>query len=240
MVEIQREVAHSEVDADLKARYASILTYMQDCSFVHLLSQDMLLPHMEEHGVGMFLTNRQFNLYKIPVFRQKLVIRTWVYELNRFLGYRNTLVYDRDTMEVLAASYAGGAFVNMHTGLPTQMPEEPIKKVLIEDKFDGMKYLPRKVRIPDIPGEEKAPIPVYRSYTDSYRHTNNAQYIRMIMDCLDEEYYPEVLRAEYRVPSREGDVLYPTIYRCDENKINAVMRNQKGEVCVSCEMLLKA
>lgn len=238
MVEIQRQVAHSEVNADFKAKYASIITYMQDCSFVHLLGQDGMMHELDKRGMGMFLTCRQCNLYKIPVFEQDIVVRTWVYSLNRFIGYRNTVVYDKASMEVLAASYAGGAFVDLASGLPAHIPDEAINDVLIEKKFDGMEYLPRKVAIPDFDGDGKAPFTIYRSHIDSYGHTNNAQYIRMVTDCLDEEVYPKIMRAEYKIPAKSGDKIYPTVYKKQADKTTVVLRNGKGDVCLSCELTM--
>lgn len=237
MVEIEKQVAHSEVNSDFKAKYASIITYMQDCSFVHLLGQNGLMHELNDKGIGMFLTNRQCELYKIPVFEQNLIVRTWVYELNRFLGYRNTLVYDKSTMEVMAASFACGAFVNLQSGMTTHVSDDAIKNILIENKYDGMKYLPRKVVIPKIDGESKPAFQIYRSHLDSYMHTNNAQYIRMVTDCLDEECYPKTLRAEYKTPSRLGDIIHPTVYKISDEKTNVVLRNDHGDVCLSCELI---
>lgn len=237
MVEIEKQVAQSEVNGDFKAKYASIITYMQDCSFVHLLGQNGLMHEMNDKGMGMFLTSRQCNLYKIPVFEQDLIVRTWVYELNRFMGYRNTLIYDKKTMEVMAASFASGAFVDLKSGSAAHISEEAIKNVLIENKFDGMEYLPRKVAIPKTNGENKPAFPIYRSHLDSYMHTNNAQYIRMVTDCLDEECYPKILRAEYKTPTRLGDIIHPTVYKISDKKTNVVLKNDHGDVCLSCELL---
>lgn len=44
------------------------------------------------------------------------------------------------------------------------------------------------------------------------RHVNNANYIRMAMELLPEDFEVRGLRVEYRIPAKLGDTLTPTVY----------------------------
>lgn len=235
MVQIDKLVSQSEVGGDLRMKYWEIIRCMQDCSFVHLSSQHPLDDEFRERNMGMFLTSRQCTLFKAPVFNQRIIIRTWVYELNTVMGYRNTVVYDRDSEEVLAASMASGAFVDMSSGMPAHISEQSLAAILIEDKMEGLQYMSRKVPAPKTGGIPQEPIKIRQSDTDTNRHANNAQYIRMICDCFEGEIYPSFMRAEYKTPCKLGDIITPTIYP-GPDKTNIVLRNERGDVCLSAEL----
>ena len=64
-------------------------------------------------------------------------------------------------------------------------------------------------------GEMLAPIKVLRADIDYNKHLNNANYIRMAMELLPEDFEVKGLRVEYRVPAKLGDLLIPTIYQID-------------------------
>ena len=54
------------------------------------------------------------------------------------------------------------------------------------------------IRVPDI---------------DYNKHLNNANYVRMAMELLPEDFVVSGLRVEYRVAAKLGDCLTPTIYK---------------------------
>ena len=62
-------------------------------------------------------------------------------------------------------------------------------------------------------GEEQHPIKVLRADIDYNKHLNNANYVRMAMELLPENFVVNGLRVEYRVAAKLGDCLIPTIYK---------------------------
>lgn len=68
-------------------------------------------------------------------------------------------------------------------------------------------------------GETLDPIKVLRADIDYNKHLNNANYIRMAMELLPEDFVVKGLRVEYRVAAKLGDMLIPTIYDIEGGKI---------------------
>ena len=64
-------------------------------------------------------------------------------------------------------------------------------------------------------GEVLEPIKVLRADIDYNKHVNNANYVRMAMELLPEDYVVSGLRVEYRVAAKLGEMLVPTIYKND-------------------------
>lgn len=47
------------------------------------------------------------------------------------------------------------------------------------------------------------------------RHMNNANYVRVAMELLPDDFLVKGLRVEYRIAAKLGDVLTPTIFHID-------------------------
>ncbi|MBO6033054.1 MAG: hypothetical protein J6Q22_16585, partial [Prevotella sp.] len=67
--------------------------------------------------------------------------------------------------------------------------------------------------LPKTEGEVLEPIKVLRADIDYNKHLNNANYVRMAMELLPEDFEVRGLRVEYRVAAKLGDCLTPTIYK---------------------------
>ena len=52
-----------------------------------------------------------------------------------------------------------------------------------------------------------------RADIDYNKHMNNANYVRMAMELLPENFVISGLRVEYRVAAKLGDMLKPTIFK---------------------------
>ena len=78
-----------------------------------------------------------------------------------------------------------------------------------------MNYKDRRIILPKDGGEVLEPIKVLRADIDYNKHLNNANYVRMAMELLPEDFVVTGLRVEYRVAAKLGEFLTPTIYRHD-------------------------
>jgi acyl-ACP thioesterase len=79
---------------------------------------------------------------------------------------------------------------------------------------------------------------VLRADIDYNRHLNNANYIRMAMELLPENFEVRGLRVEYRVPARLSDLLSPTLFVIDDDTI-IVSLDRGEEVCAIMEFSKK-
>ena len=62
-----------------------------------------------------------------------------------------------------------------------------------------MNYKDRRIILPKTEGEVLHPIKVLRADIDYNKHLNNANYVRMAMELLPENFVVNGLRVEYRV-----------------------------------------
>ena len=77
----------------------------------------------------------------------------------------------------------------------------------------SLNYKDRRIILPKDGGEVLEPIKVLRADIDYNKHLNNANYVRMAMELLPEDFVVSGLRVEYRVAAQLSDCLTPTIYK---------------------------
>ncbi len=144
MYEMKTIIGTSQIDKDGLLKTSSIFDIMQDCSFFQLESENELTNYFNENNVSMFLISRQVDIYKLPKYSEKIITRTYVYECNEVYGYRNTVIYDENNIE-LVVCYAIGGFVDLTNSNLVRIPKSIIDGVKFDKKIE-MNYLPRKIK----------------------------------------------------------------------------------------------
>lgn len=203
MYEMKAIVGTSQIDKDGLLKTSSIFDLMQDCSFFQLDADVELTKYFNENNVSMFLVSRQVDIYKLPKYSDKVIVRTYVYECNEAYGYRNTVIYDENYNE-LVICYAIGGFVDLSNGNLIRVPSEFINNIKFDEKQE-MNYLPRKIKVDNNALKEVDRFKVKKYFIDDNNHVNNARYIDMAIDYVD-DYYKRI-RIEYRVPAELGDTI---------------------------------
>ncbi len=61
-----------------------------------------------------------------------------------------------------------------------------------------------------------------RADIDYNQHVNNANYIRIAMELLPEEFSIREMRVEYRIAAKLGDTLQPTVFHHNDSFIVAL------------------
>ena len=228
MYSFDSRIRYSEVDEEQKLRLVSLLDYFQDCSTFQADDLDISMDYLKTMDLAWVLNCWQIDVERYPREGEKVTIATNPYKCQSFLGYRNYAMFDAAGNRIAVANTIW-TMLNMVTGKPADIPEKVIKAYEVSEKLD-MDYLPRKVKVAaglvPLVGD---PLPVRRSDIDFNRHVNNAQYIRMVIDCLPQDLHDAVmpasrLRVEYARPAHLGDVMVPHIYKLPEG--GAVVRLQ--------------
>ena len=109
-------------------------------------------------------------------------------------------------------TWSMGAFVDKVAGKLKRVDDATIQSMTLEPQLE-MNYKDRRIILPKTEGEVLHPIKVLRADIDYNKHLNNANYVRMAMELLPENFVVNGLRVEYRVAAKLGDCLTPTIFK---------------------------
>ena len=210
MYSLQYQVTTSTCDSEGRLKLFSALQMMQDCSEMWIDSEPGVRTYFAEQNMAQLLASRQVEVVRVPRFKEKLTVITSVYRMKPMFGFRNTFIYDAEGQPCYR-TWSMGAFVDKSNGRLKRVDEATIASMTLEPQLE-MTYADRRIILPKEAGLVQAPIRVMRADIDYNRHVNNANYIRMAMELLPEDFEVRGLRVEYRVAAKLGDVLTPTVY----------------------------
>ena len=176
-------------------------------------SEPDVKQYFTEQNMAQLLATRQVEILRVPKFKESLTVTTSVYGMKPMFGFRNTFIYDSEGKPCYR-TWSMGAFVDKTAGKLKRVDDATIASMTLEPQLE-MNYKDRRIMLPKEGGETLDPIKVLRADIDYNKHVNNANYVRMAMELLPENFKVQGLRVEYRVAAKLGDVLIPTIYKIE-------------------------
>ena len=231
MYSLKYKVTTSACDSEGRLKLYSALQMMQDCSEMWIDSEPGVKRYFTEQNMTQLLATRQVEVIRVPQYKEELTVTSSVYGMKPMFGFRNTFIYDA-AGQPCYKTWSMGAFVDKSNGKLKRVDDATIASMTLEPQLE-MNYRDRRIILPKTEGEAMAPVRVLRADIDYNRHVNNANYVRMAMELLPDDFIVSGLRVEYRVAAKLGDVLVPTVYRTDGAFI--VSLSTGGEVCAITE-----
>ena len=233
MYSLNYKVTTSTCDSQGRLKLYSALQMMQDCSEMWIDSEPAVKEYFERHNMTQLLASRQV---EVPQYKESLTVTTTVYGIKPMFGFRNTFIFDAEGQPCYR-TWSMGAFVDKTTGKLARMDQTSMDSLTMTPQQE-MNYKDRRIILPKDGATTLEPIRVLRADIDYNRHLNNANYIRMAMELLPEDFEVRGLRVEYRVPARLGDLLSPTLFVIDDDTI-IVSLDRGEEVCAIMEFSKK-
>lgn len=225
MYSYNSRVRYSEVDVNRELTVTGIINYLQDCSTFQSEDLNLGLDYLEEHHRAWWLSSWQILIGRRPVFGEEIVISTWPYDFKGMYGYRNFTIQDKEGGYLVRANSVW-FFFDTAAGRPVKVREEDIRGYGTgNEKKLEMEYAPRRIALPEA-YEEGKPIAVAVHHIDTNHHVNNAMYVEIAREALDEEIQIRELRVEYKKAAVLGNLIIPRISRqgdeatvalCDES-----------------------
>ena len=213
MYSLNYKVTTSTCDSEGRLKLYSALQMMQDCSEMWIDSEPVVKQYFAEQNMAQLLAFRQVEIIRVPVYKEELTVTTSVYGMKPMFGFRNTFICDAQGKPCYK-TWSMGAFVDLANGKLKRVDDATIASMTLEPELE-MNYRDRRIILPKQGGETLEPIKVLRADIDYNKHMNNANYVRMAMELLPDDFEVKGLRVEYRVAAKLGDTLIPTIYRTD-------------------------
>ena len=213
MYSLNYKVTTSTCDSEGRLKLYSALQMMQDCSEMWIDSEPGVKQYFAEQNMAQLLASRQVEVIRVPEYKEELTVTTSVYGMKPMFWFRNTFIYDA-AGKPCYRTWSMGAFVDKSNGKLKRVDDETIASMTLEPQLE-MEYKDRRIILPKEGGTTLDPIRVLRADIDYNKHLNNANYIRMAMELLPEDFEVKGLRVEYRVAAKLGDQLIPAIYTID-------------------------
>ena len=76
--------------ADRRLKLVSAIDIMQDCSLLWMKSEPVVESYFKENNIVLLLASRQLDVFRIPVYGEKLRVSTGIFDIRSFQGFRNS------------------------------------------------------------------------------------------------------------------------------------------------------
>lgn len=229
MYSYNTRISYSQSDERLQLTIPALLDYFQDAAIFEAEAGSINMEYLEQRHLAWLLGSWQIVIERRPRLNEEVVVTTMPYDFRGFIGYRNfTLTTVEGELLVKAASI--WTLVDIMKVKPARLTPEVLAGYEISPKLD-MEYAPRRI---DLVGEGTAqePFIIRKNQIDSNHHVNNAQYVSLAMEYLEDASKVKQVRAEYKKPAYLHDTLIPIIYQ-QENKLQVQLTNPQQEtLCI--------
>ena len=220
MYSLKYKVTTSTCDSEGRLKLYSALQMMQDCSEMWIDSEPGVKEYFVAQNMAQLLASRQVEIIRVPEYKEELTVTTSVYGMKPMFGFRNTYIYDAEGKPCYK-TWSMGAFVDKANGKLKRVDDATIASMTLEPQLE-MNYGDRRIILPRDGGEAQEPYKLLRADIDYNKHMNNANYVRIAMELLPEDFEVKCLRVEYRVAAKLGDVLVPVVYKVEGRFIVAI------------------
>lgn len=226
MYSFNSKVRYSEIDSEGKLTLYAILNYLQDASTFHSEALHLGIEYLKEKQLAWVLSYWQVDVLRYPEMGEEIVIGTFPYEFKGFIGYRNFVIKDsKDNVLVMANSI--WTLMDIQKGRPAKPTPEMLTGYVLEPKL-SMEYLERKIIVPSVEESKMEKLTIRKHNIDTNQHVNNAQYVLIAMDYLNEQDEVIRLQAEYKKSALLGDVIVPSVRKTKESTMVS-LNNEDGE-----------
>ena len=220
MYSLDYKVTVSMCDADGRLKLFSALQMMQDCSELWKTSEPEYDRFFTENGMAQLLASRQVQVVRVPQYKENLTVTTSVFDISPMFGFRNTFIYD-EQMRPCYKSWSMGAFVKLDSGKLNKISDELVTSFNREPKLE-MNYADRRIIVPKISPATTVSYVVQRNDIDYNRHMNNANYIRLALEALPDDFEVRNMRVEFKKPAKLSDELILEVVNQSDDTIFVV------------------
>ena len=209
MYSFSSTVRYSECDEHAQLGIVALINYLQDCSTFHTESLGLGISHMAEHHFAWLLAAWQIEIDALPRFCDPITVSTWCYDMKRTYALRNFQISAPDGTPYVRADSMWFTF-DTADERPIRIPESEAPYLSDEPRLD-MPPTKRKLSV-EGPYRAALPLQVSEQHLDTNRHVNNAQYVLMALQALEQDVVLHRICVQYRQQAHLGDTIYPRIY----------------------------
>lgn len=228
-------ITYSQVDNAGRISLSSLVNYFQDAATLDGESCGVGLKYLISNHMSWLLSYWQIVFDKMPMYNDKLEIKSIPYEIKGPFGHRCFLVKNYKG-EVLVRAYSLWTLADMSAGKALRVPPEIANAYITGPKID-MDYEPRKLKIPE-GGEKMEAFQVGLHMLDTNQHVNNAQYVNIAQNYLPKDFEIGQMRVEYKAQAKLGDTMVPRIVEYGD-RLAIALEDENGSEYAAVEFRRK-
>ena len=173
-------IRHHETDAHGNLFLGTLSHFLQDAAWSHAEKYGFGLSHLPKNH-GWMMTRLLIQLDKCPKWQDEITLETWASGIEKLLAFRDFELFSGNVP--IGKALWVGLLVNLEARRAARIPEH-VAQLQLPNKpslknTEHYSPLPPFERI-----DFSHPFTVQYHDTDAYKHTNNAAYIKQIVESI--------------------------------------------------------
>lgn len=235
MFEINTRIKYSETDPEGNLTIESLVNAFQDCSYYESEDCGLGLDYLSKHNIGWFVFFWQIGITHCPRIGENIKVGTFPYSLDGVVEKRNYYLKN-STGEIIVRAQTVSSLVDLEDMKIVKVPSLIKQKSKLQNRLD-MNYRKRRIVIPkNIHFTEKEKSRIHYSQLDSNRHLNNAQFLKIAMDSLENGINGlSHISIEYKEQAKLGDLVISYV-AVDKERTFIDLRSEQGNTYAMVEL----
>lgn len=227
MYSFNEKIRYSELGENGELSLLGLMNLFQDCSTFQSQELGMGIDYLQGKNKAWWVSAWQVDIEKLPVLSQNVQVGTYAYDFKGFYGYRNFFLKDEER-EFLVKADSIWFHYDLDNKKPIKPSEESLKRYLSGN--EGRLHMTPITRRFELSGDFKPgkEITVGKAYLDTNHHVNNAVYVSMAKNVIDEEFNVKKLSVQYKKAAVLNDIIVPYIAK-NENSYIVNLADKGGE-----------
>lgn len=213
MYTFDSRVRYSECDQSGHLSLPALVNYLQDCSTFQSVDLGRGVAAMTDEHLMWVLATWRIEVARRPMLGERVRVGTWCYEMTRSHALRCFFIEDERGEKVVRADSQWLVF-DAARGHATRVPTD--QEVYVERDRPRLEMGPldRRMRA-EGHGATLPAITVGMRHIDTNHHVNNAQYVELACEVLEDAGHAldavMCVEVAYRRMARLGDVVVPAL-----------------------------
>lgn len=239
----QFELRYFEMNKFGEASSTTLLTLLEETAADHCESINQGLYTLQNQNIGWVLLSGILTMDRIPKYKEKITIRTWMSEFSMIKGHRENLIFD-EKMNIIGRSKGLWVFYDIEKRRPVSVFDS-IKEgwgtssdLCLEDDITK-KIAPISVT------ENAKKFDVNMFDVDIYHHVNNIKYLQWLIESVSDEifdnYYLYSIDGRFIAESMYGDTILSSSQPTDEENtfIHTICTQKDLKPCATAKTIWK-
>lgn len=225
---IKDNIRFTEIGQDKKVSIGKIIDRMQDCSNYQSELLGLGMDNQLKTKKAWILSSWNIRINRRPDHGREVLTSTWPTSFSKCFGRRNyTIAYSEEPENYIVEAEAVWVLYDIEKQMLARISEKDMEKYEC-DKALNLECPSRKIK-KAFEYEKKDGWKVEKYHLDINNHMNNAWYIKLSTELLENEDCVKNVRIEYKKSAVLGDFIYP--YVCyDKDRCVVELRSEKDEV----------
>jgi acyl-ACP thioesterase len=221
----------------------SILTLLQETAAEHCYYAGHDLFSLMSENLGWVLLSGAMQMERYPLYKEKIIIRTWISKYHAIRGFRENIIYD-ENYNIIGRARGLWVYYDIKKRRPKKIDPDFLKKWSSCKTVSLEHDITNKIE-PLNSVEYKKEFKVNMYDTDTNKHVNNLRYLQWLMESIPDEivdnYYLYFIDGRFISEAHYGDlILSLTKQDVDENSfIHTIQIKGSNKVCATGKTVWK-